>query len=75
MTTISVRVPSELKQQAEELGLNKSEVMRSALAEEVRRRRRERMAERRTQITTFDVDSSNETIVAAIRKSREEDAR
>lgn len=75
MTTISVRVPSELKQQAEELGLNKSEVMRSALAEEVRLRRRERMAERRTQISTIDVDSSNETIVAAIRKSREEDAR
>lgn len=74
MTTISVRVPNELKQQADELGLNKSEVMRSALAEEVHRRRRERMAERRAQIDRIDLDSTHETIAAAVRKSREEDA-
>lgn len=74
MTTISVRVPSELKQQADELGLNKSEVMRSALAEEVRRRRRERMAERRTRISALDIDRSNDAIAAAVRESREEDA-
>lgn len=48
--------------------------MRSALAEEVRDRRRERMDECRTQIDTIDIDSSNEAIAAAVRKSREEDA-
>lgn len=74
MTTVSVRVPSDLKQQADELGLNKSEVMRSALAEAVRHRRRERMDERRTRIDTIDVDSSNEAIAAAVRKSREVDS-
>lgn len=35
MTTVSVRVPDELKRQADELGLNKSEVMRSVLADEI----------------------------------------
>jgi antitoxin CcdA len=74
MTTISVRVPDDLKQQANELGLNKSEVMRSALADEVRRRRRERMAERRKQISALDADLSNEAIATAVRKSRDEDA-
>lgn len=70
MSTISVRVPSDLKQQADKLGLNKSEIMRSALAEAVRRRRRERMDERRIRIDTIDVDRSNEAIPAAVRKSR-----
>lgn len=74
MTTISVRVPNDLKQQADELGLNKSEVMRSALAAEVRRRRRDRMADRREQISALDIDLSNEAIATAVRKSREEDA-
>ena len=74
MTTISVRVPDDLKQQADDLGLNKSEVMRSALADEVRRCRRERMAERRKQISALDVDLSNEEIATAVRKSRDEDA-
>lgn len=75
MTMMSVRVPDELKRQADELGLNKSEVMRSALADEVRRRRRERMAERRDQITARDIDLSTEEITSAIRTSRDEDAR
>jgi post-segregation antitoxin (ccd killing protein) len=74
MTTISVRVPDDLKQQTDDLGLNKSEIMRSALADEVRRYRRERMAERREQISALDVDLSNEEIATAVRKSRDEDA-
>ncbi|WP_273837501.1 type II toxin-antitoxin system CcdA family antitoxin [Halococcus sp. PRR34] len=75
MTTVSIRVPDELKQQADELDLNKSEVMRSALAKEVRRRRRQRMDERRDRISEFDVDLSDDEIAAAVRKSRDEDAR
>jgi post-segregation antitoxin (ccd killing protein) len=74
MTTISVRVPDDLKQQANELGLNKSEVMRSALVDAVHRRRRERMAQRREQISALDVDLSNEEIATAVHKSRDEDA-
>jgi post-segregation antitoxin (ccd killing protein) len=75
MTTLSVRVPEELKQEADELGLNKSEVMRSALAAEVHRHRRQRMADRRDQISALDIDLSDDEITAAVRKSRDEDAR
>ena len=75
MTTLSIRVPDDLKDQADELGLNKSEVMRSALAAEVNRHRRQRMAERRNQISALDIDLSDEEIAAAVRKSRDEDAR
>lgn len=69
MTTISVPVSDELKQQADELGLNKSEIMRSALAAEVRRRRRERMTDRRAQISALDVDLSDEAIARATRRT------
>ena len=75
MTTLSIRVPDDLKEQADELGLNKSEVMRSALADEVNRRRRQRMAERRDQIGALDISLSDEEIAAAVRTSRDEDAR
>lgn len=75
MTTVSIRVPDELKQQADELGLNKSEVMRSALAEEVHRHRRQRMDERRDRISALDIDLSDDEIAAAVRTSRDEDAR
>ena len=75
MATLSIRVPDDLKEQADELGLNKSEVMRSALADEVNRRRRQRMAERRDQIRALDIDLSDEEAAAAVRKSRNEDAR
>ena len=75
MTTLSVRVPEELKRQADELGLNKSEVMRSALAAEVRRHRRQRMADRRDRICALDIGLSDDEIAAAVRKSRDEDAR
>ena len=49
--------------------------MRSALADEVNRRRRQRMAERRDQISALDIDLSDEEVAAAVRKSRNEDAR
>ena len=75
MATLSIRVPDDLKEQADELGLNKSEVMRSALANEVNRRRRQRMTERRDQISALDIDLSDEKVAAAVRKSRDEDAR
>ena len=75
MATMSIRVPDDLKEQADELGLNKSEVMRSALADEVNRRRRQRMTERRDQISALDIDLSDEEVAAAVRKSRDEDAR
>ena len=75
MTTLSIRVSDELKQQADELDLNKSEVMRSALAAEVRKRRRQRMDERRDRISAFNIDLSDDEITAAVRKSRDEDAR
>jgi post-segregation antitoxin (ccd killing protein) len=75
MTTLSIRVPDELREQADDLGLNKSEVMRSALAAEVDRQRQQRMADRREQISALDIDLSDEEIAAAVRKSRDEDAR
>lgn len=75
MTTLSVRVSEELKQQADDLGLNKSEVMRSALAAEVHHRHRQQMADRRDQIKDLNIDLSDDEITTAVRKSRDEDAR
>ena len=76
MTRVSVRIPDDLKAEADEYGINKSDVMRSALAAEVRRRRREQMADRGEEIAdAFDAAGvTREDITAAVRTSRDEDA-
>ena len=45
-TTVSAKIPEELKRELDEADVNVSEAIREALEEEVRRRRRERLSER-----------------------------
>lgn len=45
-TTVSAKVPEDLKRELDEADVNVSEVIRDALEAEVRRRRRERLSER-----------------------------
>ncbi|MEM2089236.1 MAG: type II toxin-antitoxin system CcdA family antitoxin [Thermoproteota archaeon] len=44
--TVSTKVRRELREEARRLGINVSRVLRRALEEEVRRRRRQRLLER-----------------------------
>ncbi|MFC6724658.1 type II toxin-antitoxin system CcdA family antitoxin [Halobium palmae] len=50
MTKVSVRVPDDLKAETDAFEINVSEVVRDALRAEVRRRRRERLAERNREL-------------------------
>ncbi len=45
-TTVSAKIPEELKRELDEADINVSEAIRDALETEVRRRRRERLSER-----------------------------
>ena len=45
-TTVSAKIPEELKRELDEADINVSEAIRDALKTEVRRRRRERLSER-----------------------------
>ncbi len=53
-TTVSAKIPEELKRELDEADVNVSEAIREALEEEVRRRRRERLSERAADIKMGD---------------------
>ena len=69
--TVSAKVRRELVEEARELNINISEVMRKALVEEVRRRRllrlEERLKKKRNILAKIDIDE----IVRLIREDRE----
>ena len=69
--TVSTKVKRELVEEARELNINISEVMRRALKEEVRRRRllrlEERLKKKRNILAKIDIDE----IVRLIREDRE----
>ena len=56
-TTVSVKIPEELKRELDETGINVSEAVREALEEEVRLRRRERLSDRAANISGVSVDA------------------
>lgn len=73
MTTVSAKIPDEMKDEIEREDINVSEVIRAALEEELARRRREAL--------TRDVaalrervggDVSTDTILTAVRETRQE---
>lgn len=68
---ISVRVPKELKEDAEKLGLNISEVLRKALAEEVKRRKEEILRKAARELGEAFSRLSIEGIIKLIREDRE----
>jgi len=71
MATVSAKIPEELKRELDDAEVNVSDVIRGALEEEVRRRRRERVVEEAAEIgKKFDVE--DEEIARIVRKSRDE---
>ena len=71
--TVSAKIPDEMKDEIEREGINVSEVIREALAEELDERRREELQCDAAQLRKrVDNDISTDTIVAAVRETRQE---
>lgn len=75
MTTVSARINDDLKEQIDELELDTSEIVREALTEAVKKRRRERIRERGERIKGVLSDSgvTTEDIAESIREDRDAD--
>ena len=72
-TTVSAKIPDDLKQSIEEADINVSDVIRNALEEEVRNRRRDALRSDATALRDAVGDGvETETIVSAVREAREE---
>ena len=72
MTSITVRIPDDLKRDIEELKVEVSEVTRSALENEVKKLKRERATEAAKKLGALLAGLSDEAIIQAIRESRDE---
>ena len=72
-TTVSAKIPDDLKRAIDEADINVSEVVRDALEKEVAERRREELRNDATALRE-DVGDGVETdeIVTAVRETREE---
>lgn len=69
--TVSVKVPSELRQKMRELGVEASKVLRKAIEEEVRRREVERMKQAIEELKPALTRVSVEEVVRSVRQDRE----
>lgn len=70
MATVSARVPEELKRQVSEEDINLSEVIRSALEEEIRKKRREKIREDADELSDRVQEVDSDEVVEAIRRDR-----
>ncbi len=71
-STVTARVPEELKAQTSEYNINVSEVVRDALETEVRRQRREALIERGDELSRrFGEQIETDRVVETIRTDRE----
>ncbi|ELY87123.1 hypothetical protein [Natrinema altunense] len=73
MSTVSAKIPDDLKKELEQEDINVSEVIRNALEEEITERRREKLR-RDVDSLRKKVDDGIETdeIVEAVRETRQE---
>ncbi|ADD04477.1 uncharacterized protein Nmag_0893 [Natrialba magadii ATCC 43099] len=73
MTTVSAKIPDEMKEELEKEDINVSEVIRNALEEEITKRRREKLR-RDVDSLREKIDDGVETdeIVGAVRETRQE---
>ncbi|ELZ01341.1 hypothetical protein [Natrialba aegyptia] len=73
MSTVSAKIPDDLKKELEQEDINVSEVIRNALEEEITERRREKLR-RDADSLRKKVDDGIETdeIVEAVRETRQE---
>ncbi|RLE97241.1 MAG: hypothetical protein DRJ63_09425 [Thermoprotei archaeon] len=69
--TVSTKVRRELKEEAEKLGINISEVLRKALEEEVKRRKLEELKKKINEINYILKKIDIDRIVKHIRETRE----
>lgn len=69
--TVSAKVRRELLEEAKQLGVNVSEVIRRSLEEEVRRRRLARLEERLRSMSSVLEKIDVEEVVELIRRDRE----
>jgi post-segregation antitoxin (ccd killing protein) len=72
MTSVTVRIPDELKRQIDALGVEVSEVTRSALENEVRRLKQAKAKEAAEKLGKILANVTDEEIINAIRESRNE---
>ncbi len=69
--TVSVKVPKEIKDKMNELGIKTSKVLRRAIEEEVRRREVERIKETIEEAKPLLDNISLDEVVKGIRQDRE----
>jgi predicted transcriptional regulator len=72
MTSVTVRIPAELKREIDSLGVEVSEVTRSALENEVRRIKKAKAKDAAVKLGKLLADVPDEEIISAIRESRNE---
>jgi len=72
MTSVTVRIPEDLKRELAELGVEVSAVTRSALEEEVKRLKLKRAEGAAARLGRLLADVPDETIVKAVRETRDE---
>jgi len=72
MTSITVRIPDDLKKDIEELGVQISEVTRTALENEVKRLKREKADEAAQRLSRLLAQVPDEAITRAVRETRDQ---
>lgn len=70
-TTVSAKVPTELKERAQELGINISNLTRESLRDEVEKRERELLKKQAKEAGKILEKIPREDIVKVIRETRE----
>ncbi|AUX09510.1 hypothetical protein AArcSl_1884 [Halalkaliarchaeum desulfuricum] len=75
-TTVSAKIPEDLKRELDESDVNISETIREALEAEVRQRRRQRLAERADAIRRSTGDGiETDEVVNLVREDRDDRAK
>lgn len=72
MTSITVRIPDELKREIDELGVEVSEVTRTAIEKEVKRLKMEKAKEAAQKLSRLLASIPDEKILEAVRETRDE---
>jgi len=71
MVVISAKIPKSLKEEIDRLGIKISDIVREALIEAVRKKKLERLKEKRRRLRKILEKIPDNRIVKSIRESRE----
>ncbi len=72
MTSITVRIPDELKRDIDELGIQVSELTRTAIENEVKRLRRQKAKQAAKKLGAILASIPDDEIVKSVRETRDE---